>query len=71
METKFQKIANFIETLAFEEVINENEEALLLVGGAGVVKVTNIQCTNPSCTNPSDTRIDYDCTNVRCTNIGC
>lgn len=70
MEAKFQKIANFIETLASEEVINENEEALLLVGGTGGVKITNNGCVNNGCSSSSD-RIDHGCTNNGCTNTTC
>ena len=71
MDNKFKKIASFLETLSSETVLNENEEALLLVGGNGENRKTNGGCTNNGCVNPNPDRIDNTCTNNGCTNNGC
>lgn len=62
METKFEKISQFIDKLEKSDVINEEEQTLLLVGGEGRALRTNIYCDN-GCTN-------YSCENSYCTNGG-
>lgn len=70
MDAKFKKIASFLETLPMEKILNSNEEALFLVGGAGAKPVTNNGCTNNGC-KPNPDRLDNDCINNGCTNDGC
>lgn len=43
MEKKFKEIDQFINQLESTNVINEDEQALLLVGGAGIVEKTNTE----------------------------
>lgn len=71
MNGKFTQIAEFIEDLETQNVINDDEQFLMLVGGNSTGKTTNLGCINPGCTNPSDTRDDVDCKNVSCVNTGC
>lgn len=70
MDAKFKRITSFLETPPIEKVLNSNEEALLLVGGAGAAPSTNNGCTNDSC-KPNPDRVDNGCTNNGCTNSGC
>lgn len=63
-----KRLPVFLEALPAEKLLNENEEALLLVGGAGNVPTTNNGCSNDSC---SGDRIDNGCTNNGCNNRGC
>ena len=69
MDNKFKQIASFLETLSSETVLNENEEALLLVGGNGEAQKTNVDCINSPCTNNSC--INYFCQDGSCRNDGC
>lgn len=74
MDSKFKQIASFLETLSSETVLNENEEALLLVGGNGEAQKTNVGCKNTPCLNSpcgNSTCENNSCTNVECKNEGC
>ena len=64
MEKKFKEIDQFINQLESTNVINEDEQALLLVGGAGIVEKTNTECENFVCDKD-------DTANNRCNNTIC
>lgn len=73
MNTKFKKISQFIEKLEVSNVISEEEQTLLLVGGEGhgsmqtnhgCYDMTNKFCDNTGCTN-------YSCNNGICVNDYC
>ena len=73
MKTKFQEISQFIDKLEKSNVINEEEQTLLLVGGDGhgsmqtnhgCYDMTNKFCDNTGCTN-------YTCSNEICVNDWC
>ena len=69
MDNKFKQIASFLETLSSETVLNENEEALLLVGGNGEAVKTNGVCENDPCSN--EPCINSNCHNGNCDNWMC
>lgn len=60
MESKFQKISQFIDNLEKENVINEEDQSILLVGGGGGAVKTNNSCTNYGDCSDS---INNNCTN--------
>ena len=61
MENKFQEISQFIEKLEKENLVDENEQSLLLVGGNGSVGKTNTGCKNFICLN-------NECDDSNCSN---
>ena len=70
MDTKFKAISRYLENLEKENVINEEEQSILLVGGEGTVGKTNILCNNDGCTN-DPCYINYNCNNWFCDNPHC
>lgn len=64
MENKFEVISSFIDGLEESNVINAEEQALLLVGGAGAVEKTNGECSNGICAK--DDKADNKCSNGIC-----
>lgn len=70
MDTKFKVISRFLENLEKENVINEEEQSILLVGGEGFIGKTNVACQNLGCTN-NPCYINYGCYNSGCDNEGC
>lgn len=74
MESKFQSISKFIEKLEKTNSINDEEQALLLIGGNGIAVKTNAPCSNDDCINSpciNSTCGNPACANAGCTNSGC
>lgn len=61
MESKFEKISEFIDGLEESNVIDEKEQAFLLVGGSGSGTATNERCVNTTSCKDS---INPGCTNI-------
>ena len=61
MDSKFKVISQFIEKLEKTNSINDEEQALLLIGGNGTAVKTNGGCTNAYCSNAP-------CSNTSCDN---
>lgn len=69
MDSKFQAISQFIDKLEESNSIQE-EQALLLVGGAGIAVKTNAPCSNETCSN-APCMNGVGCNNGGCSNGGC
>lgn len=69
MDSKFQAISQFIDKLEESNSIQE-EQAFLLVGGAGNAVKTNAPCSNDTCSN-SPCMNSEGCSNAGCSNAGC
>lgn len=61
MDSKFQEISQFIDKLEKNNLINDEEQALLLIGGQGPAVKTNAGCSNSYCTN--DPCLNNSCNN--------
>lgn len=61
MDSKFEKISAFVNSLEENNLINEEDQSLLLVGGAGARGSANKNCSNSWICN-SDSN-SGDCSN--------
>lgn len=76
MESKFQTISKFLDELENGNLINDEEQTLLLIGGNGNAVKTNGGCTNAYCDNAPCLNTPCDngstCSNgAGCVNAGC